>query len=106
MEYFILKNMKKSDKDSFICLSCDGIMELDEQLSHGTGKTKNDKYVYKYRRRRFKCPDCGYSELIFSSGERDNVETLNKKRYKNFLKEKLKEEQLVNNILIKENYNI
>jgi len=90
---------KMTDEDSFICLSCEGIMELNEKLPNGKGKAKNGKYIYEYRRRRFKCPDCGYSELIFSSGDRDNVETLNKKRLKNFLKEKLKEEELVNKIL-------
>lgn len=87
--------MKKNSDDSFICLSCEGIMELNEKLPNGKATTISGNFSYEYRRRKFKCPDCGYSEIIFSTGRKDNIETLDDKRYKNFLKEK----KIINKIL-------
>ena len=43
-------------------------MEVEETLKKGRNEYAG------YRRRRFKCPDCGYKELIFADGERDNKE--------------------------------
>ncbi len=52
-------------KEEIICIQCQGIMEVAETLKKGRNQYTG------YRRRRFKCPDCGYVELIFADGRRD-----------------------------------
>lgn len=52
--------------ESILCPQCEVVeMEFQERLKNG--KTKEGHY----RRRRFKCPVCGMTEVVYASGGRD-----------------------------------
>lgn len=51
--------------EPLVCPSCQCYMVLDERLKDGKGK------VGVYRRRKFECLECGYTDLIHADGGKD-----------------------------------
>lgn len=55
--------------ENHICIVCSSRMKLSERLENG----KNE-YRSGYRRRRFKCENCDYTELVFANGAHDLID--------------------------------